>query len=138
MTFTSIFCNWKICLKWKKYPQKIHVVCRSKTGQLHNVMKIFCPFSFFYLHLIKMNRKIVLFKSIRNYKRRNKWNFTFKSNSNKMMLFGGGRQHYLLMNKISTWWFNFLSLFTISKWIKQYFPRERLKKIYFLCQIIWR
>ena len=44
--------------------------------------------------------QIVLFKSIRNSKRRNKGNFTSKSNSNKIKL--GGGQHYLVLNKIST------------------------------------
>ena len=38
------------------------------------------------------------------------------------MLFGGKGHHYLVLNKISTLWFNFLDLFTKSKWIKQYFP----------------
>ena len=45
---------------------------------------------------------IVLFKSLRNSKRRNKVNFTSKSNSNKIKLRGGGGQHYLVLNKIST------------------------------------
>ena len=44
--------------------------------------------------------EIVLFKSLRNSKRRNKGNFMSKSNSNK--LFGGGGQHYIVLNKIST------------------------------------
>ena len=44
---------------------------------------------------------IVLFKSIKNSKRRNKGNFTLKSNSKKIKLDGGG-QHYLVLNKIST------------------------------------
>ena len=35
-------------------------------------------------------KKIVLFKSLRNCKRRNKGNFTAKSNSNKIKLCGGG------------------------------------------------
>ena len=49
---------------------------------------------------IKKNTKkseglgIVLFKSIRKCKRRNKGNFTSKSNSNKIMLCGG--QHFVL------------------------------------------
>ena len=30
---------------------------------------------------------------------------------------------------------SFLGIFTISKWIKQYFPRKMLKKICFSCQI---
>ena len=30
---------------------------------------------------------------------------------------------------------NFLGIFLISKLIKQYFPRKRLIKIYFSCQI---
>ena len=45
---------------------------------------------------------IVLFKSVRNSKRRNKGNFTSKSNSNKIKLCGDGGQHYLVLNKIST------------------------------------
>ena len=51
-----------------------------------------------------MNAKeyYVLFKSHGNCKRRKKGNFTLKSNSNKIMLCGGGRQHYLVLNKIST------------------------------------
>ena len=44
--------------------------------------------------------RIVLFKSIRNSKRRNEGNFTLKSNLNKIKLCGG--QHYLVLNKIST------------------------------------
>ena len=39
---------------------------------------------------------IVLFKSLRNSKRRNKGNFTSKSNSNKIKLCRGGGQHYLV------------------------------------------
>ena len=38
----------------------------------------------------KIVRKIVLFKSIRNSKRRNKGNFTLKSNSNKIKFVGVG------------------------------------------------
>ena len=47
---------------------------------------------------------IALFKSLRNSKRRNKGNFTSKSNSNQIKLFGGGGpgQHYLVLNKNST------------------------------------
>ena len=59
--------------------------------------------------------QIVLFKSLRNSKRRNKGNFTSESNSNKIKLFGGGGQHYLVLNKISKLYFHFLGLFTISK-----------------------
>ena len=44
--------------------------------------------------------KIVLFKSLRNCKRRNKGNFASKYNSNKIKLCGGGVQHYLVLNKI--------------------------------------
>ena len=44
--------------------------------------------------------EIVLFESLRNRKRRNKGNFTSKSNLNKIKLCGG--QHYLVLNKIST------------------------------------
>ena len=79
--------------------------------------------------------KLVLFKSLRNSKRRNKGNFTSKSNSNKIKLCGGGGEQYLVLNKISTLWFHLLGLFTISKWIKQYFPHKMLKKISFKCQI---
>jgi hypothetical protein len=46
--------------------------------------------------------KLVLFKSLRNCKRHNNRNFTLKSNSNKIKLCGGSRQHYLVLNKIST------------------------------------
>ena len=57
-----------------------------------------CPFH--HLNLIRKNieiikdmalnlfEKIVLFKSLRNRKRRNKGNFTSKSNSNKLKLCG--------------------------------------------------
>ena len=45
--------------------------------------------------------KPVLFKSLRNSKRCNKGNFMSKSDSNKIKLCGGGRQHYLVLNKIS-------------------------------------
>ena len=57
---------------------------------------------------IKKNTKkseglgIVLFKWIRKCRRRNKGNFTSKSNSNMIKLGGGGGQHYLVLNKIST------------------------------------
>ena len=44
----------------------------------------------------------VLFKSLRNSKRRKKGNFTSKSNSKKIKLSGGGGQHYLVLNKNST------------------------------------
>ena len=47
-------------------------------------------------------QKIVLFKSLRNGKRCNKGNFMLKSNSNKIMLCGGGGQYYIVFNKIST------------------------------------
>ena len=47
------------------------------------------------------NEKYIIFKSLRNCKRRNKGNFMLKSNSNKIMLCGGGGQHYLVLNKIS-------------------------------------
>ena len=40
--------------------------------------------------------KIVLFKSIRNSKRRNKGNYKSKSYLNKIKLCGGGGQHYLV------------------------------------------
>ena len=40
--------------------------------------------------------------SCRNSKRRNKGNFTSKSNLNKIKLCGGGGQHYLVLNKVST------------------------------------
>ena len=45
--------------------------------------------------------KIVLFKSLRNSNKRNKRNFTLKSNSNKVMLCWVWRQHYLVFNKMS-------------------------------------
>ena len=48
-----------------------------------------------------IEKRIVLFKSLRNFKRRNKRNFTLKFNSNKIMLFGGGGQYYLVLDKIS-------------------------------------
>jgi hypothetical protein len=50
-----------------------------------------------------------------NCKRRNKENFMLNYNSNKIMLFGGGGQHYLVLNKISIYNFIFLGRFTISK-----------------------
>ena len=54
--------------------------------------------------------KIVLFKSIRKCKRRNKGNFTSKSNSNKIKLCRGGGQHFIVLNMISTLKFFFVSL----------------------------
>jgi hypothetical protein len=48
------------------------------------------------------NTRIVLVKSLRNCKRRNKGNFTLKYNSNKIMLYWGGGKHFLVLNKIST------------------------------------
>ena len=47
-------------------------------------------------------QRIELLKSLINSKRRNKGNMTSKSNSNKIKLCGGGGQHYLVLNKIST------------------------------------
>ena len=76
-------------------------------------------FSLFYQ--IKTNlylstvKSLVLFQSLRNSKRRNKVNFTSKSNSNKKKLCGGGGQYFLVLNKISTLKFHLLSLFTICK-----------------------
>ena len=60
--------------------------------------------------------KIVLFKSLRNSKKCNKGNFTSKSNWTKLKLFGGGGQHYLVWNKISTLWFPLFD--TKSKYFK--------------------
>ena len=45
--------------------------------------------------------QIVLFKSVRSCKRRNKGNFTLKYNLYNIMLCGGGGQLYLVLNKIS-------------------------------------
>ena len=56
------------------------------------------PYTAYFKSLIG-NEKYIIFKSLRNCKRRNKGNFT--SNSNKIMLCGGGGQHYLVLNKIS-------------------------------------
>ena len=53
---------------------------------------------FFYIYI----QRIVLFKSIGNSKRRNKGNFTLKKKRKKIKLGGGGGQHYLALNKIST------------------------------------
>ena len=78
----------------------------------------------FKLKLVYLFQIILLFDTLRNCKRRNKGQL--KSNSNKIMLCGGGGQHILGLNKISTLWFHFLGLFTVFKWIKQYFPRKRL------------
>ena len=45
--------------------------------------------------------KLVILKSLRNFKRRNKGNFMLKSNSNKIIwICGGGEQHYLVFIKI--------------------------------------
>ena len=52
--------------------------------------------------LFLARESIVLFKALKNSKRRNKGNFMSKSNSNKIKLCGGGGQHYLVLNKIST------------------------------------
>ena len=68
-----------------------------------------------YLNKMLIEKEIVLFKSLRNNKRSNKGNFTSKSNSNKIKLCGGGGQHYLVLNKLSTLKFRFLGLFAISK-----------------------
>ena len=45
---------------------------------------------------------IVLFKQLKNCKRRNIGNYMLKSNSTKIMLCGGVGQHYLVFKKIST------------------------------------
>ena len=87
------------------------------------------------MYIIQGDPRIVLFKSLRNSKRLNKGNFKSKSNSNKIKLCGDGGQHYLVLNKVSTLYFRLLGLFTISKWIKQYFQPKMLKKICFSCQI---
>ena len=55
-----------------------------------------CQIHFYLYHAVNLllsydrTLKIVLFKSLRNSKRRNKGNFTSKSNSNKIKLCGGG------------------------------------------------
>ena len=51
---------------------------------------------------LKYFQLIVLFKSIKNSKRRKKGNFTSKYNSNKIKLGEGGRQHCLVLKKITT------------------------------------
>ena len=61
----------------------------------------------YYLVLIRFQRIIVLFKSLRKYKKRNKGSFKLKPNSNEIMLCGGGGQHYLVLNKISTYYLIF-------------------------------
>ena len=49
------------------------------------------------------------------------------------MLCGGGGQHYLVLQR---YYIFFLKVsLQFSKLIKKYFTRERLHKIYFLCQI---
>ena len=67
----------------------------------------YCPeFLPLYIGLnVKRNKKklfFVLFRSLKNCKRRNKGNFTLNLNLNKIMLCGVGRQYYLVLNKIST------------------------------------
>ena len=44
--------------------------------------------------LFLARESIVLFKALKNSKRRNKGNFMSKYNSNKIKLCGGGRQRY--------------------------------------------
>ena len=56
----------------------------------------------FILHEYCMNNWHGVFRSLRNWKRRNKGNFTLKSISNKIMLCGSRGLHYLVLNKIST------------------------------------
>ena len=55
--------------------------------------------------------KIVLFKSLRNSKRRNKGNFTSKSNSNKIKLCGGGGNIILFLIRFQRYNLIFRSLY---------------------------
>ena len=71
-------------------------------------------------------------KPLSNCNRRNKGNFTSKSNSNKIMLCVG--QHYLVLNKISKIFHFQVSLQFLSEF-NNIFQCKRLKKIYFSCKI---
>ena len=54
-----------------------------------------------WLPQINPGKRIVLFKSLRNCKKRNRGNITLKSNPNKMMLCWGGGKYHLVLIKIS-------------------------------------
>ena len=80
----------------------LYIIC------LNHVTNYYCQCLFYNIILLSQKEfglhrfEIVIFKSLRNSKRRNKGNFMSKSNSNKMKLCrGGGRQHYLVLKKIS-------------------------------------
>ena len=79
------------CMKLDTFPPEIQE--NNKILVLHVFKGEKCQYS---------KQEIVLFKSLRNSKRRNKGNFTSKSKSNKIKLCGGGGQHYLVLIKIST------------------------------------
>ena len=86
------------------------------------VVALFCKY---------ISQNIVLFKSLRNSKRCNKGNFTLKSNSNKIMLCGGGGQPYLVLIRLQRNIFIFKSLYNFLRELNDIF----YVKIYFLCQI---
>jgi hypothetical protein len=90
LKFPLFHCDGKLALYWilSLYGQTFHFQCITITLKRNK-----------YFHI--KSSTIVLFKSLRNCKRRNNRNFMLKSNSNKIMLWGSWGQHYLVLNKIS-------------------------------------
>ena len=82
------FCNSAVMRIRKKIPYFYGILCVLSYLLKSTLSNVYCTI------------KLVLFKSFRNSKRRNKGNFTSKSNSNKTKLCGG--QYYLVLNKILT------------------------------------
>ena len=74
-------------------------------------------------------QKKVLFKSIRNCKRFKE--NTFMSNSNKILISGGGMQHYLVLNKLSTLEFHFLAYLHFLIKSNNIFHMKNLKRFTF-------
>ena len=62
------------------------------------IIKIFLDFFIYFLQFLVFTKscKIVIFKSLRKCKGRNTENFTFKFNSNKIMLCGDVGQYYFV------------------------------------------
>ena len=76
---------------------------------------------------------IVLFKSLRNCKRRKKENLTLKSNSNMIKLCEGRGQHYPVLNKFSKVFK--VSLHFLSE-LNNIFHVKGLKRFTFLVKLI--
>ena len=80
--------------------------------------------------------KTVLFKSLKNCKRRNKGNFTLKSNSNKIKLFGGGKQPYCFKCDFNIIISFFKSLYNFPSELNNIFHMKGLIRFTFYVKLI--